>query len=65
MEEAPLSKVVDGASCRVTGGTHKGKAGRIEDCKLSKTGEVTITVRLPNGDRVKTLGRNVEIVADR
>ena len=27
-------------------------------------GEVTITVRLPDGDRVKTLGRNVEILAD-
>jgi ribosomal protein S4E len=60
----PLPEVVNGAWCRVTTGTHKGKAGRIEDRNLSKGGEVTITVRLTDGDRVKTLGRNVEILVN-
>lgn len=54
--------VRNGDTCRVIGGTHKGKAGTVEDRKLSKTGQVTITVRLADGDRVKTLARNVEVV---
>lgn len=60
----PLPDVIGGARCRVTGGTHRGKAGTVEDRRLSKSGEVTITVRLPDGHRVKTLGRNVEIETD-
>jgi ribosomal protein S4E len=64
MAEAALPAVQNGARCRVIGGVHRGKAGTIADRKLSRTGEVTVTVRLPDGDRVKTLGRNVEILAD-
>jgi ribosomal protein S4E len=60
----PLPEVVNGARCRVVGGVHKGKAGVVEDRKLSKGGEVTITVRLADGDRVKTLARAVEIISD-
>lgn len=52
----------NGDTCQVTGGTHKGKAGTVEDRKLSKTGQVTITVRLADGDRVKTLARNVAVI---
>ena len=52
----------NGDDCRVVAGTHKGKAGTVEDRKLSKTGQVTITVRLADGDRIKTLARNVEVV---
>lgn len=58
--EAALA-VQNGDRCVVVAGTHKGKTGTVEDRKLSKTGHVTITVRLPDGDRVKTLARNVEI----
>ena len=49
----------DGAHCRVTGGTHKGKSGTVRDVKLSKTGHVTITVVQRDGTRFKTLAKNV------
>jgi ribosomal protein S4E len=45
----------------VVGGTHKGKSGTVEDRNTSKTGHVTITVRLADGDRVKTLARSVVV----
>jgi ribosomal protein S4E len=51
----------DGAQCQVIGGTHKGKVGTVADIKTSKTGHVTITVMQANGDRFKTLARNVSI----
>jgi ribosomal protein S4E len=55
--------VANGDACRVIAGTHKGKAGTVEDLKLSKTGHATITVRQADGVRFKTLARNVEKVA--
>ena len=55
-------EVRNGDSCEVIGGTHKGRNGTAEDFKLSKTGHATITVREPNGDRFKTLARNVRKV---
>ena len=51
--------IQDGETCLVTGGTHKGKSGTVEDRNLSKTGQVTITVRQADGVRFKTLARNV------
>ena len=54
--------LIDGARCKVITGTHKGKSGIVKDINLSKTGHITITVLQTNGDRFKTLGRNVEIV---
>lgn len=51
----------DGARCTVVGGTHKGKHGTVRDINTSKTGHVTITVVQPNGERFKTLARNVVI----
>jgi ribosomal protein S4E len=51
--------VKDGDACTVIAGTHKGKSGVVQDCKTSKTDHVTITVRQENGDRFKTLARNV------
>ena len=51
----------DGDFCKVTGGTHKGKSGTVRDINTSKTGHITITVVQKNGDRFKTLGRNVEV----
>ncbi len=54
-------EVQNGDSCIVTGGTHKGKAGVVEDRNTSKTGHVTVTVRQASGDRFKTLARNVAV----
>jgi hypothetical protein len=54
----------DGASCQVIGGTHKGKSGVVRDINTSKTGQVTITVVQSNGERFKTLAKNVAIKSD-
>ena len=54
-------RLKDGSRCVVVGGTHKGKSGVARDIKTSKTGHVTITLVQANGDRVKTLARNVEL----
>jgi len=51
----------DGAKCKVIGGVHEGKAGIVRDINTSKTGHVTITVVQSNGDRFKTLAKNVVI----
>ena len=51
----------DGVKCKVTGGVHKGKSGTVRDINTSKTGYVTITVVQSNGDRFKTLAKNVVI----
>lgn len=53
--------VKDGDRCDVVAGTHKGKSVRVTDIKTSKGGNVTITVVLPDGDRVKTLAKNVRV----
>jgi ribosomal protein S4E len=50
----------NGQACVVVAGTHKGKAGIVEDRHLSKGGNVTITVRQADGSRFKTLERSVE-----
>ena len=55
-------KVTDGSLCKVIGGTHVGKLGTVRDINTSKTGHVTITVVQSNGDRFKTLAKNVELV---
>ena len=54
-------KLKDGARCLVVGGTHVGKSGTVRDINTSKTGAVTITVLQNNGERFKTLAKNVEI----
>ncbi len=53
------ASVKNGDTCTVIAGTHKGKSGVVQDCKTSKTGHVTITVCQENGERFKTLARNV------
>ena len=55
-----VKAVVNGDYCVVTGGTHAGKSGVVQDLKVSKTGHTTITVEQQNGVRLKTLARNVE-----
>jgi len=54
--------VVDGAQCKVIAGTHAGKSGTVRDINTSKTGHVTITVVQNDGERFKTLARNVAIL---
>ena len=53
------AKLKDGDHCVVTGGTHAGKSGTVTDINVSKTGHTTITVVQKNGERFKTLARNV------
>lgn len=53
--------VKDGDLCEVVAGTHKGKSGIARDLNISKTGHLTITIVQKNGDRFKTLGRNVMV----
>ena len=59
MTEKEVTSVRDGDACAVIAGTHKGKTGTVRDVAWSKTGHVTITVVQANGDRFKTLARNV------
>jgi len=53
----------DGDLCSVVGGTHAGKSGVVRDINTSKTGHVTITVVQSNGERFKTLAKNVIVQA--
>jgi ribosomal protein S4E len=61
MKPKPTGKLRDGAKCRVIGGTHEGKRGTVADINTSKTGHQTITVVQPDGERFKTLAKNVVI----
>ncbi len=54
-------KLKDGDQCKVVGGTHAGKSGTVRDINTSKTGHITITVVQKNGERFKTLGKNVVV----
>jgi len=55
------SIVNDGDFCEVIGGTHAGKSGTVRDVKISKTGAMTVTIVQSNGERFKTLAKNVVI----
>ena len=57
-------KLKDGDLCTVVGGTHKGKSGTVRDINVSKTGHMTITVVQKNGERFKTLAKNVVMQKD-
>ena len=61
MPTTKTPQVKDGDRCVVTAGTHKGKSGIARDLNISKTGHLTITVVQANGERFKTLGRNVVV----
>lgn len=54
-------KLKDGARCNVVDGVHAGKSGIIRDINTSKSGAVTITVVQSNGDRFKTLAKNIVV----
>ena len=55
------AKLKDGAQCKVISGAHSGKSGTVRDINTSKTGHVTITVVQKDGERFKTLAKNVVI----
>lgn len=59
MADPGADNVENGDRCVVTGGSHKGKSGLVQDKNVSKSGNVTITVRQDDGIRFKTLARNV------
>jgi ribosomal protein S4E len=63
--QTSANKLVDGALCKVVGGTHAGKSGTVRDINTSKGGNITITVVQANGVRFKTLGKNVEVVTEK
>lgn len=57
--EASSQPIEDGARCVVVAGSHRGKSGTVRDVNISKTGAVTITVVQADGERFKTLAKNV------
>ena len=61
MKPKTISVIKDGDKCKVIGGTHKGKSGTARDINTSKTGAVTITVVQRDGERFKTLAKNVVV----
>lgn len=63
MKQKPLVDLKDGMRCQVIAGVHAHKSGAITDIKTSKTGYVTITVVQDNGERFKTLAKNVEVIS--
>ena len=63
MKTKSTANLRDGAQCKVVGGVHAGKSGTVRDIKTGKTGFVSITVVQANGERFKTLAKNVEILA--
>jgi len=61
MKATEPDSVKNGDHCEVVGGTHAGKSGTVQDRNVSKTGHVTITVVQANGERFKTLAKNVTV----
>ncbi|MES1222156.1 MAG: KOW motif-containing protein [Bacteroidota bacterium] len=61
MKAKKTVQLKDGDQCKVVGGTHAGKSGTVRDVNTSKTGHITITIVQKNGERFKTLGRNVVV----
>ena len=61
MNKDTLNQLKDGDHCKVIGGTHKGKSGIARDLNVSKTGHLTITIVQDNGERFKTLAKNIEV----
>jgi len=60
MTENTNDKLKDGAPCKVIAGTHAGKSDVVKEIETSKSGAVSITVLQVNGERFKTLAKNVE-----
>ena len=61
MKAKSSNKLRDGTQCKVIAGKHAGKSGAVSDIKTGKLGFVSITVEQSNGERFKTLAKNVVI----
>lgn len=61
MKKKASKKLQDGSHCKVIGGVHVGKSGVVTDIHESKSGNITITVVQSDGERFKTLAKNVTI----
>ncbi|MCQ3939297.1 MAG: RNA-binding protein [Chloroflexi bacterium] len=59
------TRIKDGNFCKVIGGTHAGKSGIVRDVQISKSGNITITVVQDDGERFKTLAKNVVVTKNR
>jgi ribosomal protein S4E len=59
MNSTSSTTIKDGSQCKVIAGVHAGKSGTVRDIKTGKTGYVSITVVQKNGERFKTLAKNV------
>ena len=57
----PIPDVRDGDRCTVVAGRHAGKSGIVQDCHMSKSGHLSITVCQDDGVRLKTLAKSVRI----
>jgi ribosomal protein S4E len=62
MKENLPVPVVDGAQCKVVSGVHAGKSGTVRDIKTGKTGHISITVVQADGEKLKTLAKNVVVI---
>jgi len=62
MKEKSPFMIVDGVQCKVINGVHAGKSGIVRDIKTGKTGHISITVVQSNGERFKTLAKNVVVI---
>lgn len=62
MKTKTSGKLRDGAKCKVISGTHESKFGVVRDIKTGKTGYVSITVVQADGERFKTLAKNVVLL---
>ena len=60
-KSAKAAAVKEGDSCAVIAGIHAGKSGTAADFNTSKTGHLTLTVVQSNGQRFKTLAKNVVV----
>lgn len=61
MKTHSLHTIKDGSTCTVVRGTHAGKSGVVRDINTSKFGAVTITVVQKDGERFKTLAKNIVV----
>ena len=61
MKASTANELKEGQHCQVVAGTHTGKSGVVRDINVSKTGHTTITVVQTNGERFKTLAKNVTV----
>jgi ribosomal protein S4E len=64
MKTKSRNEVKDGVECKVVAGSHAGKSGTVKDMNTTRTGHVTITVLQSNGQRFKTLAKNVVVMRE-